>query len=71
MVPDADPCSASLQRPLNNQWLIFKEEKKTPFVYFLPVSDFRMLTLTERDYLDSGVAKDLSTKATVVTVLFM
>ena len=44
--------------------------KKT-FVSFLPVSDFRMLTLTGRDNVDSGVAKDLSTKATVVTVFFI
>lgn len=49
----------------------FKEEKKTAFVSFLPVSDFRMLTLTGRDNLDSGVAKDLSTKAAMVTVFFI
>ena len=47
----------------------FKEErKKKTFVSLLPVSDFRMLTLTGRDNVDSGVAKDLSTKATVFTV---
>lgn len=49
----------------------FKEERKKDFVSFLPVSDFRMLTLTGRDNVDSGVAKDLSTKATVVTVFFI
>lgn len=40
-------------------------------VPFLPDSDFGMLTVTGKDNSDSGMAKDLSAKANIVTVFFI
>jgi hypothetical protein len=48
-----------------------KKQRRPSIPFLLPDSDFGMLTLAGKDNLDSGMAKDLSAKANIVTVFFI
>ena len=48
-----------------------KKQRRPSIPFLLPDSDFGMLTLAGKDNLDSGMAKELSAKANIVTVFFI